>query len=239
MPELPSGPRWIGAAALLLAGCYTSGTAPTPISNTKAPADTGGRWIARSFHTTQLPLTGNAAQNQHETLTLQWSGTEATLLIQERSAAFAEGTEIGPWRAEPARRLVGRAAQKGRVIAFDFGTDVGGDRGGKGAVEFPCVHDSLDVAAATAVRRPSPAHDECGDTGHWEPAATPRLPVLRCRGLGFDSSIMPGDADWEAFASLAFARAPGVEWLHVNDDCMMQGGGWRAVPADGSITSPR
>jgi hypothetical protein len=33
--------------------------------------------------------------------------------------------------------------------------------------------------------------------------------------------------------------APAIEYLWVNDDCSMQGGGYRDVPKDGSIASPR
>jgi hypothetical protein len=235
MREHLVGCRWI-AVALLLAGCYTGGSAPAPLSNTTPPpATAGGRWIARAFTTTQLPLHGGAAQNQLETLTLEWHGMNATLVIEERSADFTRDTEIGPWRAGRTRRLTGRVEMKGRVIAFDFR----GDRGGEDAIAFPCVRDSIEAAAATAVRKPSPASEECGDTGRWVPAATTRISILRCRQIDADGSLIPGDEEWDHYATLAFARGPGVEWLHVNDDCIMQGGGWRAVPTDGSIAAPR
>jgi len=38
---------------------------------------------------------------------------------------------------------------------------------------------------------------------------------------------------------VAFAPAPGVEWLYVNDDCVMQGGGFRWIAKDGAIASER
>jgi len=40
---------------------------------------------------------------------------------------------------------------------------------------------------------------------------------------------------FQCATDLLFATPPGVEWAYVNDDCVMQGGDYRAVPADGSI----
>ena len=65
-----------------------------------------------------------------------------------------------------------------------------------------------------------------GDPGKFAPAATKKVEVLSCKHPDFD-------------APMIFGRAPGIEYLHVNDDCNMQGGGYRAIAADGSVAPVR
>lgn len=90
---------------------------------------------------------------------------------------------------------------------------------------WSCHDATLDVAVAKAVRVRKDPDLECGDTGAFSPATTEKVQVLLCT-----------DEDEVRYA---FAEGPGVEWLYVNDDCVMQGGGFRRIADDLSIAAPR
>jgi hypothetical protein len=90
-----------------------------------------------------------------------------------------------------------------------------------------CKRTKLDVAAATAVRVPVPRVTECGNQGMWLPNKTKKVDALLC-------THDPDDPN-----QIGLAAAPGIEWLYVNDDCVMQGGGWRSIPKDGSVMRAR
>jgi hypothetical protein len=102
------------------------------------------------------------------------------------------------------------------------------------SIDLRCERKTLAVARANAVRGRTPKlrGEECGDTGRWVPGTTNRMQVLLCA----DNPPANEPNEWE---KLAFAAAPGIEWLHVNDDCIIQGGGWRAVAADSAIAKLR
>jgi hypothetical protein len=87
-----------------------------------------------------------------------------------------------------------------------------------------CKKATIAVASHDAVRvRDENFDGECGNRGRWAPQAVHDVEALRCR---------------YADDTLAFVDAPGVEELEVNDDCVMQGRGFRAIAEDGAIARP-
>ena len=49
----------------------------------------------------------------------------------------------------------------------------------------------------------------------------------------------PTNPDDVSPVEFTFGEAPGIEFLFVNDDCIIQGGGLRRVPSDGSVSAIR
>jgi len=70
---------------------------------------------------------------------------------------------------------------------------------------------------------------------HREPPLEPVLPHAGVEPVGTLSVRAVGDDP----VPMPFADAPGVEYVHVNDDCDQQGGGYRAIAADGSVAPVR
>lgn len=127
----------------------------------------------------------------------------------------------GGWRPGTQSLYLGTASDDGKTLtlALAAATD---------QLALTCTREKLDVAAANAVRKPSPKRKrgECGDPGVWSPAKTKSISVLACKDPRYDAPMM-------------FGPAPGIEYLHVNDDCQMQGGGYRQIAADGAIAPVR
>ena len=63
-----------------------------------------------------------------------------------------------------------------------------------------------------------------------------KVPVLRCKLLD-EIALQPADYRWKSDWDLLFAQAPGIEWLHVQADCL-DVAHWRAIAADGSVAPP-
>ncbi len=101
---------------------------------------------------------------------------------------------------------------------------------GKDPVSLECAIKTVPVAGASAVRIREGKGGCEGDQGKWSPRATRKTKALVC-----------GDMSSEMDPTFTFVEppAPELEWVWVNDDCSMQGGGYRDVPKDGSIVSPR
>jgi hypothetical protein len=165
-----------------------------------------------------------------ETFTLRRDGASAALTMEVQHAATKRGfMEVGEWKPVSTKHYLGTAAEAGGKTTIDIAL-------GAESLHFTCKRTQQSVAAATAVRRRHAyeVYRECGDPGRWEPAATTRVDVLRCElPEGFQ------EAHGWFVPYLAFTPAPGIEWLHVNDDCSMQGGGWRRIASDGSIAAFR
>jgi hypothetical protein len=181
------------------------------------------KWIGRRL------MAGAVRREQtHETFTLQHEGREALVTVEQRHAK----TGLGDLMAEPSwseasvKQFLGTFTEQGDVVSIDAAC-------GAEKLDLRCKRTTVAAAAANAVRgrTPSMRGEECGDPGRWVPGATRRIAVLHC--IPFDEPI---PEEWE---KLAFAEAPGIEWLHVNDDCVIQGGGWRVVAADGAIAKIR
>ncbi|MBA3502218.1 MAG: hypothetical protein M4D80_05375 [Myxococcota bacterium] len=164
------------------------------------------------FYSTGLvpPATGPRL----ETWTLRHVGERGMVLV-ERMAPDGEAFK-------PASKTLylGTASDDGKTLtlALAAGTD---------KLALACKREKLAIAAATAVRKrhAKGKYKEC-DPGRWVPEKTKSVDVLQCKHPDFD-------------APMPFAAAPGVEYLYVNDDCQMQGGGYRAIATDAAIAPVR
>jgi len=197
--------------------------APTIKTLTDIPAEltSAKPWIARRYMTGMI-----RGSTPHETFLLQRAGTKALVTREVRMPTqWKRGkgleNEVTAWRLESSTQLLGTIEEKGTKVTLSVanGTD---------KLELSCKKTKVAAARPDAMRGRSPKYSECGDTGRWVPASTKQVAVIKCDP--------PEDDSWN---QLAFAAAPGVEWLHVNDDCVIQGGGWRQVPVDGAIKHPR
>jgi len=181
------------------------------------------KWIGRRLMTGAVN-----AITEHFTFTLQRDGGQALLTIEKRHATNVSGGDklmpekVDEWKLISTEQFIGTFEEHGDVVTIALKGLGGGDKR-----DFRCKKTTIPAAGANAARARSPGYRECGDTGRWVPAATTQVDVIRC--VPFEEK---GSDEW---ARLAFAAAPGIEWLHVNDDCVIQGGGWRLVPPDGGI----
>lgn len=153
-----------------------------------------------------------------ETWTLRHTGGRGMVTI-ELMAPDGEN-----WKPASTTVFHGTAAVDGKRVTLAL-------TAGTYKLALDCTRDKLAVAAPTAVRKPHPRKGkyagECsGDPGRWVPDKTKSVEVLSCK-----------HPDYEV--PMPFAAAPGVEYLYVNDDCAMQGGGYRLIAADGAITPVR
>ncbi len=135
---------------------------------------------------------------------------------------------VGPFEAPAIRRYLGTATTTGTVTTFALAD-------GDANLVFACATGEVRVASATAVRKPG-RRSECGDRGVWTPAPTQRVVALRC---GIDESPVDPSFPPDRREEMAFVAAPGIEFLFVNDDCVMQGGGYRFIAANGEVAAIR
>jgi hypothetical protein len=183
------------------------------------------KWIGR-----RLMAGAVRGEQTHETFTLQRDGKDALVTVEMRHGVRARGDLLGEpteWKQVWVKKFLGTAEEQGDVVTVAVVN-------GHESIDLRCERTKLAAARANAVRGRTPKlrGEECGDTGRWVPGTTTRMQVLLC----VDNPPANEPDEWE---KLAFAEAPGIEWLHVNDDCIIQGGGWRAVAADGAIAKLR
>lgn len=192
-----------------------------PEALVKAP-----KTIARRFQTGLI-----SHDSTVETFTLQRVGDRALLTV-ESVRAENDGDKIGTWAKLSLVQYLGTATTVGDVTTIKVSNR-------PLSQDFTCKKEKVDVAAATAVRGRDPkwAGKECGDPGRWEPAATSKVEVLHCVPTPAPSDDGPEEP--AATDHLGFATGTGVEWLYVNDDCVIQGGGWRKVGANNAIAPVR
>jgi hypothetical protein len=132
----------------------------------------------------------------------------------------------GPWAPVSSQRFVGEASENKGTLGLVFRDEDGGY-----ALSLVCTRSQVSVAAATAVRVRSADADECGDVGTWLPPVTTPMDAWVCHQI----TTNPDDVAHV----LTFGEAPGIEHLFINDDCIIQGGGLRRVPRDGSVGNVR
>lgn len=150
-----------------------------------------------------------------ETWTLRTHGDRGMVRVERMRPG-----DNGTWIPNTQTLYLGTATDDGKTLTVTLASAT--DK-----LSLTCTRDKLDVAAANAVRRPSAKNkQECGDTGAWSPAKTKSVGVLSCKDPRYDAPMM-------------FGAAPGIEYLYVNDDCVMQGGGYRQIAADGAIAPVR
>lgn len=215
LPESPDksqgkpAPRAPAAAPILIDAAPPVDAAPA------IPAEL----LAAPPRITRRIATGMAvSRHEAETYTLQIAGAQALLVVKGERGVPEKGDLLGVritrWDPVTTRQLLGTATVTGATTTLVFGD-----------IKLTCTAGKHAVARAGAVRAPSPPakNSECGDTGRFIPATTTKVDAFRCK--------TPDDVD----PSFVFAAAPGIEWIFVNDDCAMQGGGWRQIASDGSI----
>lgn len=163
------------------------------------------------------------------TRTLQRFEDRALLTVEtQTSSANNFNPDIGPFGAKAVRRFVGTVAEDGKRLTFELAD-------AQESMKLICEMGTVKVAPASAVRRPSKPPGCNGDRGGWLPSTTKAVEALRC---GIFPAPDPRD-QVDRLEDMAFAAAPGVEFLYVNDDCVMQGGGYRFIPPDGSVRAIR
>ena len=170
-------------------------------------------WIARDLST------GMVMRRSTLTIrTLTLDGERATLAVAVRTTTDKVDA---PWSDGTTRTYTGRGLERvdGHLdLALHDAADT---------LALSCVYKDVSVAADTAVRVRS-SDSECGDVGQWSPSATTMMHAWVCAPDGDDKR-----------EEIAFGQAPGIEHLFVNDDCIIQGGGLRRVPRDGSVAAVR
>ena len=217
---------------LLLVACSSSApqpTSPTPIALDAAPmidaavpidAPAPDPELAAAppsvfrFYSTGLVPTKTGPRL--ETWTLRHTGERGMVLV-ERMAPDGDA-----WKPASTTLYLGSATDDGKTLTLTLAAAT--DK-----LALACKREKLAIAAATAVRKPHKKgkYKECGgDPGRWVPDKTKSIEVLQCKHPDFD-------------APMPFAPAPGVEYLLVNDDCLMQGGGYRAIGNDAAIAPVR
>lgn len=198
-------------------------TPPPAAADEDAPAPPlpDGEYVFRTFSTGAI-----VARHQLATYRLRRTGTRATLTI-EKQTAQARGMpgEITLWPPPAAPvSYSGTAVQRGALLELSLARDTA-------SLRLHCRRVQEPVAAADAARTPSDVAgtEGCGDEGTWSPPALTPVDALACMDAG-----EPGRPSHDTDGRLVFAAPPGIEWLYVNDDCAMQGGGLRRIPADGA-----
>ncbi len=128
------------------------------------------------------------------------------------------------WQDRAPRRFTGAATPDGAALRLELRED-----GGPVVWRWRCTVAPQDVAPADAVRVPTVTVEECGDEGAWSrPTAT--VSALVCAAIAPEPE--------QVYGELPFGAEPGLEYLHVNDDCF-QGGGLRRIAADGALANIR
>jgi hypothetical protein len=165
----------------------------------------------RLFSTTTVTL----PSDRIETFTLEWRGAAGTLSVQQD--------------LKPADRYTVRVEEAGGAITVHL-------KYPNGATEpwVRCTRDTLVVAGPTA--RIVVYSGMCNDIHGWDPDDSSKVPVLACKLLDKDS-LEPVDYNWKRGSNLVFASDPGIEWVHVEDECL-KSDGWREIAADGSLARP-
>jgi hypothetical protein len=191
------------------------------------PADlaTVKPWVYRELQTGAI-----RARHTLAIYRLHRHGTRAALLVEEREATSSDpdADRIDGFTTRSFRLYVGTVTARGRRQTFALVSD---DNRGE-TLDLPCRLSRVAVARADAVREPS-GSGECGDRGEWRPSTMKRREILSCLPFARD------DPDPDRDEQLAFAPEPGIEFLFVNDDCTMQGGGYRAISAGGAVANIR
>jgi hypothetical protein len=206
-------------------GAVTRTTASAPAATPVIPDALANapRLVYRSLDTGMLN-----ARSTLVTRTLQRFEDQALLtVLSQTSDSSTSEPVLGPFGAPAIRRYLGTATTRGDTTTFSL-VD-GADK-----LTLECSMGHVQVAAATAVRKPVGGGQCDGDRGRWQPRATKRVAALRC-GIHLPSPDYPADRDED----MAFTAPPGIEFLFVNDDCVMQGGGYRLMPPDGGVGAIR
>jgi hypothetical protein len=192
---------------------------------TSASADPKARTLRyRSVFSTRLPLSGKQLPERVVTYELVIDGAAATLTIVERGRRLGEAD----WKPISDRQLEGSiTTQRSGAFSLDLATKEGD------TMKTLCKPESLRVAKATATLRRKPNAGECEATPVWSPSTLTPTKVYTCKLAVRD------DQDPVIPASLSLAEGPGVEAVAVNDDCSLQGSGFRRALYGDTVTPVR
>lgn len=179
----------------------------------------------------RLQTGANTRDSSLETFTLQRLGERALLTVETMRADTNDG-KIGKWEKQSFIQYLGTATTDGDVTTIKFSNR-------PLTLDWTCKKVKLDVAAATAVLGHDPKFKgkDCGDPGRWQPAASKKVEGFQC------TEVPPADADPTAEPDpkthLAFAPSPGIEWLYIDDECVLKGGGWRRIDKKATVGEVR
>lgn len=226
---LPADARTITSPDAAPAPAISTTAIPPELAN--APAS-----VFRRYYT------GMITEPAVVTFTLRRHDRAVLLTVQKQSGEATPVPGKGPnssgvvrsWTVESTTRYLGTA--KDNVLSL---IDV--DK--PSTLTLTCKNHQAAIARAGAVRKKGvPPKGGCeGEVGRFVPSATTRAELLYCYSAE-PMSGAPDDGDWNGYGDdmhIALAPAPGVEWLYVNDDCSMQGGGFRWIAKDGAIANAR
>ena len=156
--------------------------------------------------------------------TLVRDGDKATLTVEKSSRGVA-----AEWKVEPVVVYEGSAADTTNGgLRLELATE-----DGKQIVDT-CKASTLRVGGATAVLVPSKDNSECNSILEWSPRKTTKVPVLECTVEARDS-----DDDPVIPRIVTFGPEPGIEAIAINDDCAMQGSGFRKIKSPATIAPSR
>lgn len=252
MPAICRSARWsatLAAVVLALPACEAvQGPQPSPapgpgFSPIRLPLDAGAivhaapdaappelaevddpkPWVFRKVST------GMIVTPRRWTSTLRRNGDRASFrgVVEGAPSDWGAGHAVA-WSLIRSDTFVGTSHRDQQRTVFELASATGAQ------LRLTCRPDRLTVhrAGANLVRTPN-FRDECGDTGVWRPPATQTVNILTC--VASDPSLDPQQrherdlGHWGQFGgtTVDLAPAPGVEALSVNDDCILQGGGYR------------
>ena len=222
-PSVVTAPSTLGSSVVLRREPSASPTASAAAAPgvVPGPLESAPRLVYRSLETGAL-----STRSTLRTRTLQRFEDQALLTVATQlSESDTSQPVLGPFDSPRIRRYLGRAKAQGDWVSFTLSD-------GEESVTLECTMGEVKVARATAVRTRAGRGQCAGDRGRWLPGSTTRVRALRC------GRYEPAP-DLDREEDMAFTAAPGIEFLFVNDDCVMQGGGYRFIPEDGSVGAIR
>ena len=196
---------------VVVAAC---GAAPPPPVTNVVPT---GHHDAMTFRRLEVGKARGHAVRTTFVLDLDHATIDETDETLAKSVTVAEADTETAWVTKAKHRYAGARRDAKDGVQLDL------EAADAQPLHVMCTSKRIEVAAAKAVRVASPdraADYECGDKGVWLPAGTAAVETLACIPAG--QSVDTDDDD-----ELVFAPGPGLEWVFQNDDCVLQGGGFR------------
>jgi hypothetical protein len=188
--------------------------APPPRVTTVVPT---GHHDAMTFRRLEVGKVRGHAVRTTFVLDLDHATIDETDETLAKSVTVAEADGETAWETKARHRYVGARRDAKDGVQLDL------EAPDSQPLHLMCTSKRIEAAAAHAVRVASPDRGddyECGDKGVWSPAGTSTVETLACIPAG--TSVDTDDDD-----ELVFAPGPGLEWVFQNDDCVIQGGGFR------------
>jgi hypothetical protein len=204
-------------ACVLFAGCSSAGTpGPAPAVRIPEQAHAEGR-IFRQLRLSRSPVATRT------TFELVIDGGRATLVELDEQAdrvqSVAQADRQARWTVATQRTY------RGTFTPVTGAVELALESEGVQPLQLHCTQRTVEAAGPGAVRVPSPDRrpgSSCDDRGAWDPAATSSVQALVC-----DAGVADPDGDDDD--RLVFADSPGLEYVSVNDGCVLRGGGLRIV----------